>query len=198
MNLPDNLALRRLHSLTGAVFLGAFMLFHLYTNSYALNGPLEFNEQVKQLRAMPYLHIIEWAILLPLLYHSLYGVYIWYGSRNNFPQYNYARNLIYFMQRATGLIIFVFVYFHIYDQRLLPNPSYHTVKQSISNPALFMLYFFGVAAATYHVMIGLWSVSVKWGIAPGERAQRVLIIVFGILAAGFMAMGLRTLAGFMA
>jgi len=198
MKLPDNFLLRRLHSLTGALFLGVFLIFHIYTNSYALNGPVAYNEQIIHLRAMPYLHIIEWAIFLPLLFHSLYGLYIWYGSANNYPQYNYARNLVYFMQRVTGLVAFVFVYFHIYDQRLLPNPSFHSVNQSIGSPFIFVLYFVGVAAAAYHMMMGMWSFSVKWGIATGERSQRALIILAGIMAAGFVLMGLRTLAGFMA
>jgi len=198
MNLPDNLLLRRLHSLTGFLFLGVFLVFHIYTNSYGLNGPVEYNEQIKHLRAMPYLHIIEWAIFLPLIYHSMYGLYIWYTSENNFPQYNYARNLVYTAQRFTGIVVLIFVAYHIFDQRLLPHPSYHTVKQSLGNPVLFFLYFIGVGAAAYHLMMGLWSVGVKWGVTTGDRAQRVMIVIIGLLAAGFVLLSLRTLAGFMA
>jgi succinate dehydrogenase / fumarate reductase cytochrome b subunit len=197
MRLSDNLFFRRLHSLTGAVPLGAFLVFHLYANSFALSGPAAYDEHVRFLRSLPYLHVLEWGLIfLPLLYHSLYGLFIWYTGANNFPQYNYARNGLYLMQRLTGIVALVFVVYHIADQRLLAAPSFFTVKSSISNPAVFILYFVGTASVAWHMMNGLWNFTVKWGIAAGERAQRTLLAVFSVLGAGLVFVGLRALTGF--
>ncbi|HEX9860872.1 MAG TPA: succinate dehydrogenase, partial [Nitrospirota bacterium] len=70
MRLSDNLFFRRLHSLTGAVPLGAFLVFHLYANSFSLSGPAAYDEHVRFLRSLPYLHVLEWGLIfLPLLYH---------------------------------------------------------------------------------------------------------------------------------
>jgi len=198
MRIHDNLFWRRLHSFTGALPLGGFLLFHLYANSYGLSGAATYDEHVAGLRELPYLHVMEWAfIFTPLIYHAGYGLYVWYTSDNNFPQYGYARNGLYFMQRVTGFIALLFVLYHIYDQRLLPAPSYLTVYHSLSNPAVFVVYFLGTACVAWHMMNGLWNVTVKWGVATGMRSQRMLLYVFSALGAGLVFVGLRALTGFL-
>lgn len=198
MRLTDNLFLRRLHSLTGALPLGAFLVFHLYANSYGLAGIDTYNEHVRALRSLPYLHAMEWAfIFLPLIYHAGYGLYIWYTGENNFPQYGYARNGLYSLQRITGLVALVFVAYHVYDQRLIPDPSYQTVNRSISNPAVFVLYFVGTAAVAWHFFNGLWNVAVKWGVCVGKTSQRVVLYAFSALGLGLVYAGVRALTGFM-
>lgn len=197
MRLTDNLFLRRLHSFTGALPLGAFLVFHLYANSYGLSGAGRYNEHVDALRSLPYLHVMEWAfIFLPLVYHAGYGLCVWYTGENNFPQYGYARNALYFLQRITGLIALVFVIYHIYDQRLLPHPSYQSVNSSISNPAVFVLYFVGTAAAAWHFFNGLWNVTVKWGVCAGGKSQRVVLYAFSALGLMLVYAGIRALTGF--
>ena len=198
MDLSDNLFWRRLHSFMGALPLGFFLVFHLYENSYGLSGQEVYDGHVQGLRSLPYLHVLEAAfIYIPLLYHSLYGLYIWYTGKNNFPHYSYARNGLYTLQRVTGLTAFVFVWYHIYDQRLLPYPSYYTVFASLTNTAVLVLYFVGVAAVALHLFLGLWNVSVKWGVAIGEKAQRTLLAGFALAGMGLAFMGLRALTGFM-
>lgn len=198
MSLTDSLALRRLHSFTGALPLGAFVVFHLYANSFSLAGPGLYDEHVRFLRSLPYLHALEWALIfLPLGYHALYGLYVWYTGENNFPQYAYTRNGLYTLQRLTGLVALAFVIYHIIDQRLLPAPSFMTVRASISSPAVFILYFVGTAAVAWHLMNGLWNFTVKWGIAVGAAAQRTLLIAFSVLGAGLVFVGVRALTGFM-
>jgi len=198
MPISDNLFWRRLHSFTGAFPLGIFLLFHLYENSYSLAGADVYNEHVQGLRSMPYLLFIEVvAIYIPLLYHSLYGVYIWYTGENNFPRYMYARNGLYLLQRVTGLIALVFVFYHIYDQRFLPLPSFFTVQDSIGSPAVLAIYFIGIASVAYHFFNGVWNFTVKWGIAVGERAQKTILAVCTALGLGLVFVGLRALAGFM-
>ncbi len=198
MRTTDNLFWRRLHSFMGAAPLGAFLLFHLYENSNSLSGPVVYDRMVVDLRRVPYLHLFEVLfIYIPLLYHSIYGLYIWYTGKNNFPQYAYARNGLYALQRFTGLIALVFVYYHVYDQRLNPMPGFGTVRASIGRPAVFIIYFVGIAAVAFHFGSGLWNVLVMWGITIGGKSQKIALGACTALGFGLIYVGLRALSGFM-
>src|SRR5262245_5412528 len=70
--------LRRLHSLSGIVPIGAFLLEHFVSNAAATNGPHAFAEQVKFLTGLPFVLWLEiFGIYIPILFHALYGIYIW-------------------------------------------------------------------------------------------------------------------------
>ena len=97
----------KLHSLLGIIPLGAFLLEHLLSNFEALKGPLAYGAQVKFLNSLPLVRVLEWTfIFLPLLYHGLYGVYIWLRGKSNIVYYPWAGNWMYTAQRYTGLIAF--------------------------------------------------------------------------------------------
>lgn len=198
MAFSDNLFWRRLHSFTGALPLGVFLAFHIYENSFALGGAEAYDARIHSLRSLPYLLPIEIVLIyLPLAYHAGYGLYVWYTGRNNFPGYRYARNGLYTFQRLTGVLTLVFVIYHVFDQRLLPVPSFFTVKASVLRPEIFALYAVGVAAAALHLGNGLWNFFIKWGVTVGQNAQSVSLKVFGAAGLLFALMGLRALTGFM-
>ena len=81
--------LRKLHSLTGIVPIGAFLVEHIVSNFEANEmGPLAYAQQVKFLNGLPLVRILEWAfIFIPLAYHALYGVYIGLRGRGNVNVY---------------------------------------------------------------------------------------------------------------
>ncbi len=98
---------RKLHSLLGIIPIGAFLVEHLLSNFEALKGPAAYGEQVKFLNSLPLVRVLEWVfIFLPLLYHGLYGVYIWLRGKSNIVYYPWAGNWMYLAQRYTGLIAF--------------------------------------------------------------------------------------------
>src|SRR3984957_19446472 len=79
---------RKLHSLLGIVPIGAFLIEHLVSNFEALKGPAAYAAQVKFLNGLPFARVLEWTfIFLPLLYHALYGVYIWIRGKSNVIYY---------------------------------------------------------------------------------------------------------------
>lgn len=83
---------RRLHSLLGVVPIGAFLLEHLLSNIEALKGPVAYANQVKFLNALPLVRVLEWTfIFIPILYHAVYGVYIWLRGKSNVVYYPYAK-----------------------------------------------------------------------------------------------------------
>src|SRR6266849_4779984 len=83
--------LRRLHSLSGLVPIGLFLCYHIYENMTALRGPEAYNEMVNHVNALlprQYFYALELvAIIGPLLFHSLYGIYIASTGQSNVNAY---------------------------------------------------------------------------------------------------------------
>ena len=60
---------RRLHSLSGIIPIGAFLVEHIISNFETWNGPLAYAQQVKFLNSLPLVRILEWAfIFIPLAF----------------------------------------------------------------------------------------------------------------------------------
>src|SRR5215470_2871935 len=86
---------RRLHSLTGVLPLGVFLVEHFYTNYQAVGegGVERFNDAVKDLQTNPVIVWIEiFGIGLPLLYHAFYGLFIAAEARSNVRRYGFGAN----------------------------------------------------------------------------------------------------------
>jgi len=173
---------RKLHSLLGVIPLGFFIIEHVITNYSAVEGGKQgFVDSVKGLHGLPLVFFLElFGIWLPLLYHGVYGLYVAYQSKNNVSSYGYGRNVMFMLQRVTGVITFIFVFWHFYDTRFqvaLGNVEQLDVgtrmHELLSNPVYFVLYAIAVICAVFHFSNGLWSFFVSWGITVGPRAQRV-------------------------
>src|SRR5271170_5762519 len=81
----------KLHSLSGIVPIGAFLVEHIISNFETLNGPLAYAQQVKFLNSLPLVRILEWAfIFIPLAFHALYGLFIAIRGRVNVDVYPWA------------------------------------------------------------------------------------------------------------
>src|SRR5262245_8288015 len=108
--------MRKLHSLSGVVPVGGYLVFHLWENSLAIQGQERFDEMVKGIEQMPYLAFLEWGlILLPLAFHAIYGVKLALSSKPNVGSYPFGGNWMYTLQRVTGLLAFAFIAYHLYE-----------------------------------------------------------------------------------
>jgi len=174
--------LRRVHSLTGIVPVGAYVIEHLFSNLFALRGPEAYNAQVTFLVSLPMVLVLEivfiWA---PILYHGGYGVVIWWRGDSNVTQYPWTGNWLYTLQRYSGLAAFAYIIYHTIQQRFTgthlldhPDQAFTKVAQALSNPLVFAIYVVGIVAVSFHFAYGIWLFAVKWGLTPGERAQRLL------------------------
>ena len=87
--------LRRLHSLSGIIPVGAFLFEHiLISNSTAISGPEAYARQVSFLANLPLVFFLElFGIWLPILFHALYGFYIWYRGDGNIDSVSLDRKL---------------------------------------------------------------------------------------------------------
>lgn len=173
---------RKLHSLLGVIPLGFFLLEHMLTNFSAVEGGSEgFKESVAFLNSLPMVLALEmFGIWLPLLYHGVYGMYIAFQAKPNNNRFRNERNLRYLLQRISGVLVFAFVIWHVYETRVQVALGHITheelggvMHEIVTQPFYFILYLIGVLSAAFHFANGLWSFLVSWGITVGPRAQRV-------------------------
>jgi succinate dehydrogenase / fumarate reductase cytochrome b subunit len=173
--------LRRLHSLTGIIPVGAFLFEHiLISNATAISGPAAYARQVQFLGSLPLVFFLElFGIWLPILYHALYGFYIWYRGETNVGEYPWTGNWMYTAQRWTGAIAFVYIVWHTWTMRFTgidlhanPMASFGKVQAELMSPGLLIFYVIGLIAASWHFAYGIWLFAAKWGIITGERARR--------------------------
>lgn len=182
--------LRRLHSLSGIVPVGAFLFEHiLISNSTAISGPEAYARQVSFLANLPLVFFLElFGIWLPIAFHALYGFYIWYRGDGNTITYPWSGNWMYTLQRWTGGIAFVYIIWHTYTMRFTgvdlhenPAASFGKVQGEVFQTPLFLFYVLGLVAASWHFAYGIWLFSAKWGIVSGEKAQkRFLAVCLGL------------------
>jgi succinate dehydrogenase / fumarate reductase, cytochrome b subunit len=182
----SSFVLRRLHSLTGIIPVGAFLVEHiLVSNSTAISGPDAYARQVSFLANLPLVFFLELiGIWLPIAFHALYGFYIWYRGDSNTASYPWSGNWMYSMQRWTGGIAFVYIVWHTYTMRfsgtdLHDNPvaSFGKVAAEVHNPWLLAFYVIGLIAASWHFAYGIWLFCAKWGVITGERARKRFLTI---------------------
>jgi succinate dehydrogenase / fumarate reductase cytochrome b subunit len=195
---------RKLHSLSGIVPIGAFLIEHILSNFEALNGPLAYAQQVKFLNSLPLVRVLEWAfIFIPLSFHALYGVYIAFRGRSTVNVYPWAGNWMYLMQRVTGLIAFAYIVQHVWRQRFSgvslpehPGAAFAKVQHELHNPWMLAIYAIAMVATTWHFAYGIWLFAAKWGITPGDRARKRFGYVCAAFGTVLCVMGLASLWAF--
>jgi succinate dehydrogenase / fumarate reductase cytochrome b subunit len=195
---------RRLHSLSGIFPIAAFLLEHFVSNAFATNGPSAYAEEVKFLTGIPLLVWVECLfIYLPILYHGLYGFYIWYRGQTNVSEYSFLGNWGYTIQRWTGAIAFFFMLWHTVTMRwmgvhLVGNAaaSFGKVQLQLHHPWALALYIIGVLCASVHLSYGLWLFAAKWGVITGEKGRRRFAYACVGVCLMFLAIGYAALFSF--
>lgn len=210
--LRHEFLIRRLHSLSGLVPVGAYLVVHLATNASLLGGAAAFQDNVDRIHSLgPALPLIEWTfIFLPILFHAFVGVAIIWGALPNTTSYPYAKNVRYHLQRISGLIALVFIFYHVFQlhgwikpwARPLGGAQFdHLYATSTAASALQssiviqLVYAVGVLACVYHLADGLWTAGITWGVWTSPAAQRRAdraCVAFGLALA---AVGLGALYG---
>ena len=111
---------RRLHSLTGLLPVGAFLVVHLMTNAAILDTADTYQRRVDLIHSLGTytLEVIEWLfIFLPILFHGIIGMIIVARGKRNVSTYSYRENIRYTLQRWTGVIAFAFIFWHVFQTR---------------------------------------------------------------------------------
>jgi succinate dehydrogenase cytochrome b subunit len=201
----NSFVLRRLHSLSGIIPIGAFLVEHFVSNAFATNGPGAYNNQVRFLTSLPFVPVLEWVgIYIPLLYHALYGFYIWFRGQSNVADYPWAGNFMYAAQRWTGAIAFLYIAWHIYTMRFTgvhllthPDAAFDKVRMEFASSWAVAFYVVGIVAASWHFSYGLYLFCAKWGITVSDRSRKAMGVVCTVVAITLIAVGLATISAFL-
>lgn len=187
--------LRRLHSLTGLVF-GGYLVVHLLVNATIAQGRNVYQTQVDKIHDLPFLPVIEWSfIYLPILYHTVYGVWITLTAQPNVNRYPYEKNWFYVLQRVSAVVIVFFMLFHVlslkyglFGTNLSFDPhggALRTVAQHMDHGLLvWVVYPIGILASCYHLANGFWTAAITWGLTVSHSAQKR----WGYACAGLFAL----------
>lgn len=197
---------RRLHSLSGIVPIGFFLLEHIITISTVIGGAGSFDAAVARLAAIPHeimLFMEIFFIAIPFLFHGIYGAIIALQARNNPQQYGYARNWQFYLQRMTAWYTIAFLLYHVIYLRFMMKGSgveinYALMNDHLSNPLVFVIYVVGMLAAIFHFCNGLTTFTMTWGIAKGPKAQAFFNKCFLSLAALLAVVAVVSLTRFIA
>lgn len=203
--LDRHFVLRKLHSLTGIIPIGAFLCFHLFENSLSVKGGGFFYEHVvMKIDTMPYIQLMEIVfIAIPILFHAIYGFYIWYTGKSNISNYGYFRNWMYWVQRVSGLIAFAFILTHVWGTRMQVLLGHITKADLFDHLAgnldkawAVAWYAIGILAAVIHFSNGLWLLLITWGITIGRASQRRMTYACFAVGVVLLLLGAQALRGF--
>jgi len=204
--------IRRLHSLSGLIPVGVFLVMHLFTNATILAPGAkggEFQKAVERIHSLGYLlkpvEIV--GIFIPLLFHALIGFQIIFTGRPNAQAYRYGANLRYTLQRATGVIAFIFIVYHLWQMHWLGKPlggGRFAVDDAAASAATAIqaawyvapLYAIGILASVFHLANGIWTSLITWGITIRPRSQQVAGYVCAVFGVVLALVGLGALSGF--
>jgi succinate dehydrogenase / fumarate reductase cytochrome b subunit len=201
----------RLFSLCGLIPIGAYLVVHLMTNASILNGPAAFQDNVDRIHSLGVLLLpVEITfIFVPILFHAAVGWLIISGAMPNMQSYPYASNIRYTMQRATAIIAFVFILFHVIQLHHLAGAPFKEIggaqfepEHASSSAAIALrplwiqiLYAVGMLSVVYHFANGLWTQGITWGIWTSAAAQRRASWISVVVGVGLAIVGLSALGG---
>lgn len=221
--------LRRLHSLTGIVPIGVFLIAHLTANSSIVwakflvdggdyhAGVKTFQHEVDFIHSLPALVLIEiFGLWLPIAFHSILGVYYAMTGKSNVKQYGYQANWRYSLQRISGYVGVLFIFYHVatlrwgwglpfsyvFDAEMAASTTALALRGGMEDPwqlggvLVGLFYLLGVSLLVFHFANGLWTAAITWGLTLTRKAMRNWgYVCFGIGAA-LMAMGWAAVLGF--
>lgn len=202
-------ALRKLHSLSGVVPVGVFVVLHLWSQSSALRGRAAYDASLARADALPLQPLLEIVlVLVPLVFHASYGLVLTARSRPTVGAHPTSRNWMYTAQRVTGLVSFAWIAWHL-GQTWIPRlvghvglrQVYPTLVADLSAtragvPIAALITVAGVGAASFHLAHGLWSAAVGWGLLVTRRAQSAAGAAVVVLGLALFALGTNTVVFF--
>ena len=180
------------------------MVVHLLTNASILNSEAMFIKNVHTIHSLGViLPVVEWGfIFLPLIFHAVFGMVIIKSAAWNNSQYNYGSNTRYSLQRVSGMVAFIFIFWHVlhlhgwfHSEPMLsiakglnganfrPYNAASSLYLAMQGFVIPALYFLGLLACVFHLANGIWTMGITWGVWTSPKAQArasMICTVFGM------------------
>lgn len=195
--------LRRLHSISGVVPVGAFLAFHLSVNAQASRGAGAYNAVAARLQALPLAVALEiFVIALPIFFHGIYGLFVTATAPPGDGRPGRGQRALSIFQRATGILLFGFILFHLWTARLVQVHDHESLdlfrlmQAVLSSPWLHAAYVAGLLGATAHLSVGLFTFADAWGLAERRRVRIAIAVAATFVFAALTGLGLSSLAAF--
>lgn len=208
----NRLTLQKLFQLSGIVPLGIFFLIHIFTNSKAMNGERSYNEAILESNQIPFLLVVEFfGVFLPLIFHSIYGMFLSTKTGLIFLNQEYRNRWFYYFQRVSGIFLFIFILFHLLHFRfgllggfgLAAIPvagneakAFVIVSSDFQVVLVLIIYILGVLATSWHLAYGIFSFSINWKILVNRESQKLAFKICTGIAILLSAIGINTIFAF--
>jgi succinate dehydrogenase / fumarate reductase cytochrome b subunit len=197
----------RLGSALAILPLGVWTAIHLWNNLAAFVSPTAWQHAVTEYPNPFAMGVTLAIVLVPLVWHTAWGLMRIGQSRPNYPRYSYFANLKYVLQRLSALGLLAFLGAHLWlaflkprFQEGTPEPFADIAHEMHFHLPTLAVYILGVLAIAYHLANGLHSAAMGWGWVAGKNALRRLelgawIVMIVMLAMGWGAIYALWLAG---
>ena len=204
----EDYVMHRIHSITGVMPVGYYMVQHLALNTFSIASPEKFNAVIEFFEGMPkhFLLAMEVGMIwLPLAFHAIYGLFIISRAENNYftTKYKWSENRMFFLQRLSGIAVFFFLIYHVISTTVVKywtgsaeSIKYNAMSDKLHNPLVFLIYMAGILGASYHLGYGIWNFCIRWGITVTGAAQTRIQKISGVIFVAITLMGWVALAGF--
>lgn len=184
----------RLGSILAFFPLGVWTFFHLWDNLAAAYGPEAWQKAVTTYTSPFAFFLVTACVLIPLVWHTIWGITRMLTSRPNNARYNTFPNFKYLLQRITAAGVAAFLGAHIWLAFLRPrifNGQPETFADLANHmrfhPPTLIVYLLGTLGVAYHLANGLWGFAFSWGMSDkswgGRMMNAVVIVVFLLLLA---------------
>jgi succinate dehydrogenase / fumarate reductase cytochrome b subunit len=191
-----NFIAERLGSALAILPLGVWTLIHLWNNLAAFQGAPAWQTAVTEY-PHPFAEAIALAIVLvPLVWHVIWGITRIGQTRPNYPRYGFFVNLKFMLQRLSAVGVLLFLGAHLWLAFLKPRLLEGQVEpfSDISHEMHFhrptlLVYILGVLGIAYHFANGLHTAMMGWGVATTKRALQRSQIVAWIVFIVMLLMG---------
>lgn len=201
----NSFLMRRLHSLSGIIPIGLFVVMHLFTNFQLLVG--DYQHEVEFIHNLPALFILEVTLWASIAFHAGLGFYYTFSGKSNTKRYPYMDNWRYTLQRITGMLALLFIFLHVSTLRwgwtyfgvietqfLVAGTNGEPLVAASTAAAIqhswwmLLIYIVGTASVVYHWCNGLWTAAISWGLTvsvPAQKRWGYVCLSMGIVLAVF-------------
>jgi succinate dehydrogenase / fumarate reductase cytochrome b subunit len=186
----------RLGSALAILPLGVWTLSHLWNNLSAFSGAAAWQSAVTEYPHPLAQGITFVVVLIPLVWHTVWGISRLTQTRPNYPRYGYFANLKYILQRISAIGLLLFLGAHLWLAFLHPRlvegraePFADIAHEMHFHGPTLMVYILGVLAIAYHLGNGAQQALMTWGAVTSRRALRQWELLAWVLFVLILALG---------